>query len=113
MIDKMLVKKKTDMQFPRREAKPFASFDLDKSEQLPFLCTSFSVDYKYVLRLEVGTEFISNSVEAEHKEKNARMQLRHALYQDVISGLYEIIGASSEPEVQSLAAEMIDQMVGK
>jgi hypothetical protein len=113
MIDKMLVNKRTSMQFPRREAKPFASFNLDKSEQLPFLRTSFSVDYKYVLRLEVGTEFIANSVEAEHKEKNARMQLRHSLYQDVISELYEVIGASSEPEVQSLAAGMIDRMIGK
>ena len=113
MIDKMLVNKRTNMRFPRREAKPFAFFDLEKGDQSDFQRSSFGVDYKYVLRLEVGTEFISNSMQAEHKEKNARMQLRHALYKDVISELYEIIGASSEPEVRSLAAGMIDRMIGK
>ena len=113
MIDQILVNKRTDMRFPRLEAKPFASFDLEKGKQAPFQRPSFGVDYKYILRLEVGTEFIANNVEAEYKEKNARMQLRHELYKDAISGLHEIIGASSEPEVQSLAAAMIDQMIGK
>ena len=113
MIDQILVNERTDIRFPRREAKPFASFDLEKGEQAPFQRPSFAVDYKYILRLEVGTEFIANSLEAEHKEKNARMQVRHELYKDAISGLHEIIGASSEPEVQSLAAEMIDRMIGK
>ena len=113
MIDQILVSKRTDVQFPRREAKSFASFDLEKGERAPFQRPSFAVDYMYTLRLEVGTDFIANSVEIEHKEKNARMQVRHELYKDAISGLHEIIGASSEPEVQSLAAEMIGRMIGK
>jgi hypothetical protein len=113
MIEQMLINKRTDIQFPRREAKPFASFDLEKGEQAPFQRPSFGVDYKYILRLEVGAEFIANGVEVEHKERNARMQLRHELYKDAISGLHEIIGTSSEPEVQSLAAAMIDRMIGK
>lgn len=113
MIDEMLVSERTDMRFPRREAKPFAVACLDRGEKAPFQRPSFDVDYKYLLRLEVGTEFISNSVELEFKEKNAMMQLRHELYKDAISGLREIIGASSEPEVQSLAESLIDRMVGK
>lgn len=113
MIDRMLTKRIETTLFPRRSAKPFAEFELEKGREASLQRLSFGVDYKYVIRLEVGVEFIANEVELEIKEKNAKMQLRHELYKDVISGLREIIGVSSELEVQSIASGMIDQMLGK
>lgn len=112
MFDEMLEVSRTDQKF-RRAAKPSADFDLEKGEQEPFPRQSFGVDYKYILRLRVGTEFVSNEVELGAKEQNARFQLRHAMYKDVISGLHEVIGLSSEPEVQAVAGKMIDQLIGK
>ena len=113
MLDNFLEITDTRISIPRREAKPFYKSELKDAGKTKSQRVSFEVDHKYILELKLGVTFVSNSVELERKEKSARMRLSHLIYKEAIDGLYEIIGTSSEPEVQEIAAKMIDEMRGE
>lgn len=113
MIENMLHTKREDIKFPRRAAPVVAEYDIIEVREAPLQRQSFSYDYVHTMELKVWTQFTSNDLELERKKENAKMQLRHELYKEAISGLHEIIGASSEPEVQALASKLIDRMIGR
>lgn len=111
MIDQLLTTRREDVAFDRR-SKVAACYDVTGKERAEINRPSFGVDYKYRMKLELYTEFLANDVELPFKKENARKQLIHALYSEAIGRLHEIIGTSSEPEVQTMASELIRKMQG-
>ncbi len=110
MINEMLKVERGDNVFPRRNVAAFAEVDIAEVGRAPIQRASFGVDSEYTLFLKVGVDFVSNDVELQRKTDNARKQLMHAIFKDVISELHEIGNLVQDSESSSKIYSLVEKL---
>lgn len=113
MIDHLLERKKTGMQYPReRDCGVVAVYDEQNDGpcgQRDFGCVERN---EYTMSLTVKVSFLSNDVELPRKDGEARRMLKHALFKDVESALYEALNSTDNPQTVSILASLIAKIRG-
>ena len=110
MIDELLKLRKTGIQYPDRDPAVHASISREDKGETEIQPLSFGVQHEYELSLKVGVNFVANSAQIEDKERHAIKQLKHALYDDMISDIYEALNVCDDIQTQKILNRMLNKI---
>ena len=110
MIDDLLITNETGRICEDLSRKVFAEIDIkelgDRANQPP----SFSVNKEYEISLKVAVKFEANSVQLKGCEVAAVRQLKHEVYKDILSDIYEAMNICCDPSALAVMQRAVDKM---
>ncbi len=106
MIDELLERHTTGNVFPEKNPVVGATIELDEG-WYERKTSSIGVPKEYILRLQVGVNFVANDAQLEKKQKQAEKQLKYELYKDIISNIHEAINVCDDAQTQKILSRML------
>ncbi|MCP4100531.1 MAG: hypothetical protein GY750_03770 [Lentisphaerae bacterium] len=107
MIDELLERHTTGNVFPEKNPVVGATIELSDMGRTEHQPVSFGVQKEYILRLQVGVNFIANDVQLEKKQKQAERQLKYELYKDIIGDIHEALNVCGDVQTQKILSRML------
>lgn len=107
MLDELLQSKETGLRFPERNTAVTAT---TKEEEIGHLTSYAPYKTEYRLFLTVGVCFAANDVEKPYKRKIALKQLKHELYGDMISDIYQAMNSCDDPDTIQILGRMLKKI---
>jgi len=109
-IDELLERHETGKTFTEKNPTVSAFIDRQDKGKTLYQLPGFGIQKEYELRLSIRVNFIANNAQYKNQESLAIKQLKHGLYKDMISDIYEALNVCDDTQTKNILDRMLVKM---